>query len=447
MSSPLNEDLCFSPDDYDDNPDQEDEDGGPNHKKRKQVKRACFSCRKAHARCDEERPCRRCIRTGCESTCVDVPRKKRVLKKPAKEEKIGLKRGRRRRLDESGEGCESGGESDSKNFYFDVTEDELLEGGSVAGKTTPLSGSGSSSSSSSSTSTSSSSSSSSLLTSIKKFDFSSIAINTTEDLKLSWKDSLLDSMAFAHNDDESKESDSPSSSSSSSGGGAAHEDEAEFSFDLGKSSDDERCLEEIPQEMVRELTELRSYNSTLQDMIKDVQQFNSYQRKKRRQWELSKINSGSSTTAANGTGAVPGGALAATAAPSDALPQWLVSDFSSLSNKLVDLSSDPHSSSTSASSSASSSVGALQGRAAGGEEGEMDYLGAWQQSMANHGAPLQLPAQLALLAGHSMQLPSQLQQLQQQQQPQQQQQTTPAAANAPQSGPAPFTTSLPFTEV
>jgi hypothetical protein len=201
--------------------------------------------------------------------------------------------------------------------------------------------------------------------------------------------------------------------------------------------------------MVRELTELRSYNSTLQDMIKDVQQFNSYQRKKRRQWELSKINSGSSsttttTTANGGTGAVPGGALAATAAPSDALPQWLVSDFSSLSNKLVDLSSDPHSSSTSASSSASSTVGALhQGRAAaGGEEGEMDYLGAWQQSMANHGAPLQLPAQLALLAGHSMQLPSQLQQLQQ---PQQQQQTP--AANAPQSGPAPFTTSLPFTEV
>src|SRR5690606_17202126 len=56
MSSPLTEDLCFSPDDYDDNPDQEDEDGGPNHKKRKQVKRACFSCRKAHARTCLRRP-------------------------------------------------------------------------------------------------------------------------------------------------------------------------------------------------------------------------------------------------------------------------------------------------------------------------------------------------------------------------------------------------------
>jgi hypothetical protein len=50
MASPLNEDMSFSPDDYDDNPDQEDDEGGPNHKKRKQVKRACFSCRKAHAR-------------------------------------------------------------------------------------------------------------------------------------------------------------------------------------------------------------------------------------------------------------------------------------------------------------------------------------------------------------------------------------------------------------
>jgi hypothetical protein len=429
MSSPLNEDMCFSPDDYDDNPDQEDEDGGPNHKKRKQVKRACFSCRKAHARCDEERPCRRCIRTGCESTCVDVPRKKRVLKKPAKMETIGLKRGRRRRLDESGEGCESGGESDSKNFYFDVAEDEVLEGGSVAGKTTPLSASSSSSSTSTSTSSSS-------LTTVKKFDFTSIAINTTEDLKLSWKDSLLDSMTFAHSDDgEAKES-----------GAGDKEEEAEFCFDLGKSSDDERCLEEIPQEMVRELTELRSYNSTLQDMIKDVQQFNSYQRKKRRQWELSKINNGNSASTPSS------GALTATAAPSDALPQWLVSDFSSLSNKLVDLSSDPtHSSSTSSSSSISSSAGSAGGAAhhggrSGNEEGEMDYLGAWQQTMANHGAPLQLPTQLALLAGHHsmLQLPGQL--TTQQAQPQQPAQQ-PAANNAAQSGPAPFTTSLPFTEV
>lgn len=437
MSSPLTEDLCFSPDDYDDNPDQEDEDGGPNHKKRKQVKRACFSCRKAHARCDEERPCRRCIRTGCESTCVDVPRKKRVLKKPAKMETIGLKRGRRRRLDESGEGCESGGESDSKNFYFDVAEDEVLEGGSVAGKTTPLSASSSSSSTSTSTSSSS-------LTTVKKFDFTSIAINTTEDLKLSWKDSLLDSMTFAHTDDaEAKES-----------AAGDKEEEAEFCFDLGKSSDDERCLEEIPQEMVRELTELRSYNSTLQDMIKDVQQFNSYQRKKRRQWELSKINNGNSASTPSS------GALTATAAPSDALPQWLVSDFSSLSNKLVDLSSDPtHASSTSSSSSISSSAGSAGGAAhhghggrSAGEEGEMDYLGAWQQSMANHGAPLQLPTQLALLAGHHsmLQLPGQLttqQQAQPQQQVQQPLAANNAAANAPQSGPAPFTTSLPFTEV
>jgi hypothetical protein len=317
-----------------------------------------------------------------------------------------LKRGRRRRLDESGEGCESGGESDSKNFYFDVAEDEVLEGGSVGGKSTPTTTSPpSSSSSSSSTSTS--------VTTMpaKKFDFSSIAISTSEDLKLSWKDSLLDSMAFAHTEDEKE----------TSAAASPRDEEAEFCFDLGKSSDDERCLEEIPQEMVRELTELRSYNSTLQDMIKDVQQFNSYQRKKRRQWELSKINNGGTATASAGSSLT-------TAAPSDALPQWLVSDFSSLSNKLVDLSSDSHTSSSSASATTTSSATHQR------EEGhDMDYLAAWQQSMANHGAPLQLPAQLAQLAG-----------LQQQQQ---QPQSSSSSSTAPQSGPAPFTTSLPFTEV
>jgi hypothetical protein len=334
-----------------------------------------------------------------------------------------LKRGRRRRLDESGEGCESGGESDSKNFYFDVAEDEVLEGGSVGGKSTPTTTSPPTASSSSSTSTTSSSSSSASTASAttglptKKFDFSSIAIRTSEDLKLSWKDSLLETMTFAHNEDEKAEASATS----------PRDEEAEFCFDLGKSSDDERCLEEIPQEMVRELTELRSYNSTLQDMIKDVQQFNSYQRKKRRQWELSKINNGSGTVTASAGSAL---ASSTTAAPSDALPQWLVSDFSSLSNKLVDLSSDAHTSSSSSSSASASTSSATHHR----EEGhDMDYLAAWQQSMANHGAPLQLPAQLAQLAG--------LQQQQQQQQPPQ------SSSAAPQSGPAPFTTSLPFTEV
>lgn len=384
---------------------------------------------------------------------MDVPRKKRVLtKKPeemvAAKNVPGLKghRGRpRRKLDESVEGCESGGESDSKNFYFDAAEDEVLEGGSFAGKSTParaLRHSGTSSTTAA------------LATGSRKFDFSSTSGKTTpsamgnkaadrtssatDDFKLSWKDSLLDSMAFAYSDDDTKE---PATS-----GGRKREEESEFCFDLGKSSDDERCLEEIPQEMVRELTELRSYNSTLQDMIKDVQQFNSYQRKKRRQWELNKINSGngsgasmSAATATNGTTTATSSS-SATAAPGDALPQWLVSDFSSLSHKMVDLSSDMHHPSSSSSSSSS---------AHRSEDGEVDYTGAWQQAIAaaahqpSH-TPLHMPSQLAQLAGQPLQFPGlnlNGQHHQSSTEHHQQQGT------APQTGPAPFTTSLPFTEV
>jgi len=45
--------------------------------KRKQVKRACENCRKAHSGCDEERPCHRCKKRGEEDKCLDMPRKKR----------------------------------------------------------------------------------------------------------------------------------------------------------------------------------------------------------------------------------------------------------------------------------------------------------------------------------------------------------------------------------
>jgi len=53
--------------------------------KRKQVKRACSNCRKAHAGCDENRPCRRCVGGGKELTCKDVPRKKRTRARIKKE--------------------------------------------------------------------------------------------------------------------------------------------------------------------------------------------------------------------------------------------------------------------------------------------------------------------------------------------------------------------------
>mmetsp|Transcript_13023 Transcript_13023/g.17886 ORF Transcript_13023/g.17886 Transcript_13023/m.17886 type:complete len:477 (+) Transcript_13023:142-1572(+) len=52
--------------------------GGNNLKpKRLQVPKACMNCRKKKAGCDRERPCKRCIQSGEEATCVDIPRKKR----------------------------------------------------------------------------------------------------------------------------------------------------------------------------------------------------------------------------------------------------------------------------------------------------------------------------------------------------------------------------------
>lgn len=49
--------------------------------KRKQVKRACSNCRKSHSGCDDLRPCSRCIDNGLESSCADVPRKKRATRR------------------------------------------------------------------------------------------------------------------------------------------------------------------------------------------------------------------------------------------------------------------------------------------------------------------------------------------------------------------------------
>lgn len=46
--------------------------------KRKQVKKACTNCRKAHAACDETRPCQRCRDNNLHASCVDVKRKKRT---------------------------------------------------------------------------------------------------------------------------------------------------------------------------------------------------------------------------------------------------------------------------------------------------------------------------------------------------------------------------------
>jgi len=45
--------------------------------KRIQVKNACVNCQKACKKCDERRPCERCVTYGVESTCRDSARKER----------------------------------------------------------------------------------------------------------------------------------------------------------------------------------------------------------------------------------------------------------------------------------------------------------------------------------------------------------------------------------
>lgn len=46
--------------------------------KRLQAQRACSNCKRLHAKCDNERPCKRCVQNGLSNTCVDLPRKRRM---------------------------------------------------------------------------------------------------------------------------------------------------------------------------------------------------------------------------------------------------------------------------------------------------------------------------------------------------------------------------------
>ncbi|KAF9479775.1 hypothetical protein BDN70DRAFT_666852 [Pholiota conissans] len=72
--------------------------------KRKQVKMACTNCAGACKRCDENRPCERCVKYGVADTCVDGQRKER---------KKGIKRGPYRRKNKN--------ESDSNSFNGEWT--------------------------------------------------------------------------------------------------------------------------------------------------------------------------------------------------------------------------------------------------------------------------------------------------------------------------------------
>jgi len=64
-------------------PISDDLSTGP-RSKRRQVKKACTNCQKACKKCDDGRPCKRCITYGTADECVDTQRKER---------KKGIKRG------------------------------------------------------------------------------------------------------------------------------------------------------------------------------------------------------------------------------------------------------------------------------------------------------------------------------------------------------------------
>jgi hypothetical protein len=56
----------------------------PPKSKRRQVKNACTNCQKACKKCDDQRPCPRCVKYGIANDCADSVRKER---------KKGIKRG------------------------------------------------------------------------------------------------------------------------------------------------------------------------------------------------------------------------------------------------------------------------------------------------------------------------------------------------------------------
>jgi hypothetical protein len=61
--------------------------------KRRQVKNACTNCQKACKKCDDARPCLRCVKYGISDDCVDSQRKER---------RRGVKRGPYKKRDGKG---------------------------------------------------------------------------------------------------------------------------------------------------------------------------------------------------------------------------------------------------------------------------------------------------------------------------------------------------------
>jgi len=65
----------------------------PIRSKRRQVKNACTNCQKACKKCDDARPCLRCVKYGISEECVDSQRKERQK---------GIKRGPYKKRDGKG---------------------------------------------------------------------------------------------------------------------------------------------------------------------------------------------------------------------------------------------------------------------------------------------------------------------------------------------------------
>lgn len=74
----------------------------PLRTKRRQVKNACTNCQKACKKCDDARPCLRCVKYGIAEECVDSQRKER---------KKGIKRGPYKKRD--GKGSSTSDRADS----------------------------------------------------------------------------------------------------------------------------------------------------------------------------------------------------------------------------------------------------------------------------------------------------------------------------------------------
>ncbi|KAF7725537.1 hypothetical protein EC973_009567 [Apophysomyces ossiformis] len=97
--------------------------------KRKQVKNACVNCQKACKKCDDGRPCQRCIKYGLTDTCVNSVRKER---------KKGIKRGPYKRRNQ-GDGNQSETSSTPTTPVPSMPSNALYATGVVRTNTVPMS--------------------------------------------------------------------------------------------------------------------------------------------------------------------------------------------------------------------------------------------------------------------------------------------------------------------